>query len=313
MATNLKVCRNRGRHEVGFVELFRLMRRRRERRRPGGRDRLVRVDPVEPRFLVPPAGCTSCWGRNRGWSLRSTPGYPLGPRRGRLWRGGRGGRRLAAQGASRSPSPAQRAGLDRPRPVPAQRANPFLSMPARFVERLARWAGRGGGGSHQGLRPWLGERLALWAERRTIWTSKGTGTYSLNPGILTVLRLCVPSKRSPTQITRRDTKPIVKARMVWVPHGHGRTRRSAGRSVRGSTLVLLIHAFWHRLRGAGVLGGRGPGVVAALDPRLPSGTPLGSVVARAWHPFAGGVSVNHRGSIANSFRVESWVGDGDLG
>ena len=44
--------------------------------------------------------------------------------------------------------------------------------------------------------------------------------------------------------------------------------------------VVFTSALWHHLRGAGNVGGRGPGVVAALDPRLPSETPLGSVVAR---------------------------------
>jgi hypothetical protein len=41
-----------------------------------------------------------------------------------------------------------------------------------------------------------------------------------------------------------------------------------------------VGAFWHRLRGAGDVGGRGPGVVAALDPRLPSGTPPGVCVVK---------------------------------
>ena len=71
-------------------------RRRRERRRPSG------------------GNASSALVLDRGWSLRSSPGESLGPRWGRLCRGRRGSRGLAAQGASRSPSPAQRAGKDRP-------------------------------------------------------------------------------------------------------------------------------------------------------------------------------------------------------
>jgi hypothetical protein len=64
-----------------------------------------------------------CGGRNRGGRCARPPAHRCHPDRGRLWRGGRGSRRVAAQGARRSPSPAQRAGKDRPRHVPAQRAN----------------------------------------------------------------------------------------------------------------------------------------------------------------------------------------------
>jgi hypothetical protein len=91
---------------------------------------------------------------DRGWSLRSTPGDPLGPPWGRLWRGRRGSRRLAAQGASRSPSPAQRAGKDRPRPVPAQRANNSSRPPQGSWND---WPVGPDGVSprYQGLRAWL--------------------------------------------------------------------------------------------------------------------------------------------------------------
>jgi len=110
-------------------------------------------------------------GVDRGWSLRSTSGDPLRPRRGRLWRGLRGSRRLAAQGASRSPSPAQRAGKDRPGPVSAQRANDSSRTPR------GSWNGwpvgpDGVSPRYQGLRPWMGERLARWAGRRTIRARK---------------------------------------------------------------------------------------------------------------------------------------------
>ena len=44
-------------------------------------------------------------------------------------------------------------------------------------------------------------------------------------------------------------------------------------------LVRLSHAFWHHLRGAGVFGDV-TGGVAALNPRLPSGTPPGSRCVR---------------------------------
>jgi hypothetical protein len=183
-------------------------------RRSGGRSgRIVRVGPVDPRFLAPASGCWCVVGGvDRGWSLRSTPGYPLGPRWGRLWCGAGG---QQASGGPRGqpfsqPGPAGRVGPTTTSAGPT--GQPFLALPARFVERLARWAGRCGGGSHQGLRPWLGERLALWAERRTVRTSKGrtskgTGTSPSTRGRLTVLRSCVPGKRSPTQITRRGVSP----------------------------------------------------------------------------------------------------------
>ena len=39
--------------------------------------------------------------------------------------------------------------------------------------------------------------------------------------------------------------------------------------------VVLTRAFWHPSRVLAMSEGRGPGVFAALDPRLPSGTPIG--------------------------------------
>ena len=99
-------------------------------------------------------------------------------------------------------------------------------------------------------------------------------------GILTALRSCAPSKRSPTQITRRAVTPSAGSGIVWVPHGHSRTRRSGGRSVCVVHAGLVEPRFLAPPSGCSRCGGRGPGVVAALDPRRPSVTPLGSVVAR---------------------------------
>ena len=69
--------------------------------------------------------------------------------------------------------------------------------------------------------------------------------------------------------------------MVWVPHGHWRTRwsrgpvgerrpRCWGRSTLSGTAFGVL-ADWDV----------DPGVVVALDPRRPSETPLGSVVPGA--------------------------------
>ena len=40
-------------------------------------------------------------------------------------------------------------------------------------------------------------------------------------------------------------------------------------------LMVFTRAFWHPCRVLAMCVGRGPGVFAALDPRLPSGTPIG--------------------------------------
>ncbi len=163
----------------------------------GGSVMVVRAGPVDPRFLAPPSGCRRCWGPLPGVVASLDPRRPSGTPLGSVVA------RAAGQQASGGPR-----GQPFSQPGPAGRAGPtttcagptgqqFLSPPARFVERLARWAERGGGGSHQGLRPWLGERLALWADRRTIRDRKphvkethkgtkrrikGTGPYSHKPG-----------------------------------------------------------------------------------------------------------------------------------
>jgi len=86
-----------------------------------------------------------------------------------------------------------------PQPGPSGRERPtercigptgqqFLSMPAWFEERLARWAGRCVGGiRHQGLRPWLREWLARWAGRwpvraRKTRTTPTSGRATPTPG-----------------------------------------------------------------------------------------------------------------------------------
>jgi hypothetical protein len=84
---------------------------------------------------------------------------------------------------------------------------------------------------------------------------------------------------------------------LWDPAGVGRPgieRLACAALARGGGPVsgLSVDSDWCDVSGTrfGVLAdwvGRGPGVVAALDPRRPSGTPLGSVVAWAWDPFAG--------------------------
>ena len=56
--------------------------------------------------------------------------------------------------------------------------------------------------------------------------------------------------------------------------GRRREGRRPGGGAASSALVLLTHALWHDMRGAGVVGGRGPGVVAVLDPGS-SGTSTG--------------------------------------
>ena len=88
-------------------------------------------------------------------------------------------------------------------------------------------------------------------------------------GILAVFRSCVPRKRSPTQIARRATKPPAGPGIVWVPYGHGRTRRSAGRSVCGVPADAVDPRFLARPLGCWRCGGTSPGVVAALDPLRP--------------------------------------------
>jgi hypothetical protein len=62
-----------------FVGASRTRTRARTRRTMGRSVRVVRAGPVDPRFLAHPSGCRRWGGVDRGWSLRSTPGYPLGP------------------------------------------------------------------------------------------------------------------------------------------------------------------------------------------------------------------------------------------
>ena len=86
-----------------------------------------------------------------------------------------------------------------------------------------------------------------------------------------------PRRGSPTPLTRRSSKPPTVRGLRWVPHGHRRTHRFVGRPVRGVHVGLVNHIVWHHLRDAVDVGGRVSGVVAALDPRLVSETPPGSV------------------------------------
>jgi hypothetical protein len=97
-------------------------------------------------------------------------------------------------------------------------------------------------------KPWGDEEemLARWAEER-----RGGGTF---PG------------------------PLGRAGGMAGPLGRPRWGAVCGGDPGGRfwpASVVFTRAFWHPCRVLAMCVGRGPGVVAALDPRLPSGTPIG--------------------------------------
>jgi hypothetical protein len=127
-------------------------------------------DHAKPRRSGPNFRAAQRWVKGHGQTMRGGPGPEY---------------HLARSAGDRPKGPA----VPPARPIgpgkaPATCAGPtgqqFLSWPVRLEERLARWAGRCVGGSYQGLRPWLGEWLALWAVRRPVRAGK-TGTTP-NPG-----------------------------------------------------------------------------------------------------------------------------------
>jgi hypothetical protein len=110
VATNLRVCRSRGRHEVGFVEVCRPIRRRRECRRPSGGDASSGLVLSSRDFWHRLWGAGVVGSVTGGRRCARPPASLWDPAGVGCAAGRRGSRRLAAQGASRSPSPARRAG-----------------------------------------------------------------------------------------------------------------------------------------------------------------------------------------------------------
>jgi hypothetical protein len=99
-------------------------------------------------------------------------------------------------------------------------------------------------------------------------------------GILPVFGSYQPRRGSPTRITWRDAKPTAGPGIIWEPQAHGLTRELVGRLLRNVHTASGDARCLAPPSGCSRCGWRGPGVVAALDPRLPSVTLLGSVVTR---------------------------------
>jgi len=244
-------------------------------------------------------GAGDVWGVDRGWSLRSTPGDPAGVACGA---GRLGSRRLAAQGASRSPSPAQRAGKDRSRQVPAQLANRSSRCPRGLWNGWPVGPDGVGVAATRACDPGWENRWPFGPNDGPFGRQRGQGHSPSTRGIITVFRSCVPSKPSPTQIPRRATKPPAGPGIVWVLHGHGRTRRSVGRSVRGVRAGPGEPRFLAPPSGCRRCGGVDRGCSLRSTP----GDPLGPRRGRLWRGRRGSRRVAAQRANRSSRRPRGW-------
>jgi hypothetical protein len=186
----------------------------RGRTRPsGGLLVCVVLAPAVDHALASRQGACRICGVDRGWSLRSTPGYPLGPRPGSVVaRGGGAAGVLRPKGPAVLPArPSGPGTTDHNRCRPN---GPTVPLDARAVRGTVGPLGRTGWGWPPPGPPTLAGRTAGPLGRMTdhsdVEGADVKGDRDIVPppgGILTVLRSCVPSKRSRTQFTRRGVSP----------------------------------------------------------------------------------------------------------